>query len=156
MVSRHISETRPGISKTPIRFDLQEGSMRYLLLVTLGLLLFPAMGEAQEGEEQPRGEGYVFFAPGKGYPGGLKGDQIPLGARIVTVVDSFDAMVSDRCYRKGMSLEIALDRLMRDSGKQFDPEIVEPFVRMAEVDLPQIAQIREPDPESAFRRGEPA
>ncbi|MCZ6485751.1 MAG: hypothetical protein O6826_08640 [Acidobacteria bacterium] len=44
--------------------------MRYLLLVTLGLLLFPAMGEAQEGEEQPRGQGYVFFAPGKGYPGG--------------------------------------------------------------------------------------
>ncbi len=92
---------------------------------------------------------------GKGYPGGLKGDQIPLGARIVTVVDSFDAMVSDRCYRKGMSLEIALDRLTRDSGKQFDPEIVEPFVRMAEQDLPQIAQIREPDPEPAYRKETP-
>jgi response regulator RpfG family c-di-GMP phosphodiesterase len=41
---------------------------------------------------------------------------------------------------------------MRDSGMQFDPEIVEPFVRMAEEDLPQIAQIREPDPEPAYRR----
>ena len=85
----------------------------------------------------------------------MKGDQIPLGARIVTVVDSFDAMVSDRCYRKGLSLETALDRLTRDSGMQFDPEIVGPFVRMAEQDLPQIAQIREPDPEPAYRKENP-
>ena len=90
---------------------------------------------------------------GKGYPGGLKGDQIPLGARIVTVVDSFDAMVSDRCYRKGLPLEVALDRLTSGSGKQFDPEIVEPFVRMAEQDLPKIAQIREPDAVSPFGTG---
>ena len=83
---------------------------------------------------------------GKGYPAGLKGDQIPLGARIVSVVDSFDAMVSDRSYRRGLSLDEAIRRLRADSGTQFDPLIVEHFVRLAVRDLPEISRIAEPAP----------
>lgn len=61
----------------------------------------------------------------------LIGESIPIGARILTIVDSFDAMVSDRPYRKGMPLEDALAELVRCSGTQFDPELVAVFVSMA-------------------------
>lgn len=81
---------------------------------------------------------------GAGYPGGLRGDGIPLGARIVTIVDAFDAMVSDRCYRKGLGLEEAVRRLLMDSGTQFDPEIVKPFVELAQADFSQVSRINEP------------
>ena len=60
---------------------------------------------------------------GKGYPDGLKGEQIPFEVRIVTIADAFDAMTSDRVYRKSYSLEHALSEIIRLSGKQFDPEI---------------------------------
>lgn len=83
---------------------------------------------------------------GKGYPGGLHGDGIPLGARIVTIVDAFDAMVSDRCYRKGLGLEEAVRRLLMDSGTQFDPQIVKPFVELARADFSQVSRITEPVP----------
>lgn len=81
---------------------------------------------------------------GKGYPAGLKGDEIPFGARIVCAVDAFDAMVSDRAYRKGMPIEEALRRLRADSGTHFDPTIIEHFLRIAALDLPQIAAIADP------------
>jgi len=81
---------------------------------------------------------------GKGYPAGLKGEEIPLGARIVCVVDAFDAMVSDRAYRKGMPVEEALRRLHADSGTQFDAAIVEKFSHLAVQELPEISQIHEP------------
>ncbi|MBI3664390.1 MAG: HD-GYP domain-containing protein [Acidobacteria bacterium] len=81
---------------------------------------------------------------GKGYPAGLKSEEIPLGARIVAVVDAFDAMVSDRAYRKGLPPEEALRRLRVDSGTQFDSVIVEKFSRLAIQELPEIAQIHEP------------
>src|SRR4051794_474820 len=67
---------------------------------------------------------------GKGYPDGLKGRQIPIGARIVLVVDAFHAMVSDRSYRKGMSEESARLELRAHSGTQFDPDTVEAFLRV--------------------------
>ena len=66
---------------------------------------------------------------GTGYPDGLKGDAIPLGARIVTLVDAFDAMVHDRPYRRGVPVERALDAIHIDKGKQFDPDLVPLFVR---------------------------
>jgi HD-GYP domain-containing protein (c-di-GMP phosphodiesterase class II) len=72
---------------------------------------------------------------GTGYPAGLAGEEIPLGARIVAVVDAFDAMVSDRPYRAGLSPGEALRRLRADSGSQFDAEIVELFLRVAEEQL---------------------
>lgn len=67
---------------------------------------------------------------GKGYPEGIKGDAIPFGARIICVADSFDAMVSDRPYRKGMPVEMAIGELIRNKGTQFDPLIVDVFVAM--------------------------
>jgi len=67
---------------------------------------------------------------GKGYPEGLKGEQIPLIARIIAVADTFDAMVTDRPYRKGLPFEKAIEELKRCSGTQFDPEAVEAFIRV--------------------------
>jgi response regulator RpfG family c-di-GMP phosphodiesterase len=64
---------------------------------------------------------------GKGYPDGLKGEEIPIAARIIAVADSFDAMITDRPYRKGMSIEEAQEEISRQSGHQFDPEIVRCF-----------------------------
>ncbi len=80
---------------------------------------------------------------GKGYPAGLKGDQIPLGARIVCVVDAFDAMLSSRSYRKGLGIEEALRRLRDSSPDQFDPQIVAPFIELAVSDYIEIAKLEE-------------
>lgn len=65
---------------------------------------------------------------GTGYPLGLKTDQIPLIGRILAVADAFDAMTSDRCYRKGFPVEKAVEELKVNEGKQFDPEIVNAFL----------------------------
>lgn len=67
---------------------------------------------------------------GKGYPLGLKDKEIPLVARIVSVVDSFDAMTNDRVYSKAKTKKEALEELRRCSGSQFDPEIVDIFIKM--------------------------
>jgi putative two-component system response regulator len=72
---------------------------------------------------------------GKGYPDGLRGDAIPLGARIVGVVDAFDAIVHPRPYRAARSTEAALTELHNERGRQFDPALVEVFVRTVEADL---------------------
>ncbi len=69
---------------------------------------------------------------GSGYPNGLKGEQIPLGARVFTLVDAYDAMRSDRPYRKGMTREAAIEEIRRRSGTQFDPTVVEVFMRRAD------------------------
>ncbi|MEW6325686.1 MAG: HD domain-containing phosphohydrolase, partial [Nitrospirota bacterium] len=69
---------------------------------------------------------------GKGYPAGLSGEKIPLGARIVAVLDTFDAMTSDRPYRKAMSLSLAISELRRCAGTQFDPKVVEAFIAVLE------------------------
>jgi HD-GYP domain-containing protein (c-di-GMP phosphodiesterase class II) len=66
---------------------------------------------------------------GKGYPDGLKGDQIPPGAKIVTLADSFDAMTTDRPYRKKLPLEDVLEDFRVNTGTQFDPEVVCAFCR---------------------------
>ncbi len=67
---------------------------------------------------------------GSGYPIGLKGEKIPLEARILALADSFDAMTSDRPYRKGLSLEDALKEVKSCAGTQFDPQLVEYFLSM--------------------------
>ena len=67
---------------------------------------------------------------GQGYPDGLKGKEIPLGARILTVTDSYDAMNSDRPYRKRLSEEKCIAELNKSAGSQFDPQIVEVFLRI--------------------------
>ena len=65
---------------------------------------------------------------GKGYPFGLSGEKIPLSARIFSVVDAFDAMTTDRPYRKKMSIEDAIKEIRRCAGSQFDPEVVRAFL----------------------------
>jgi diguanylate cyclase (GGDEF)-like protein/putative nucleotidyltransferase with HDIG domain len=67
---------------------------------------------------------------GKGYPSGLKAEEIPLGARILSVVDYFDALMSDRPYHKAMGLEAALGLLKQEAGKALDPRVVTAFVDM--------------------------
>ena len=65
---------------------------------------------------------------GKGYPDGLKDGEIPLIARIISVSDTFDAMTSDRPYRKGLSEETAINELQKYAGIQFDPDVVRAFI----------------------------
>ena len=64
---------------------------------------------------------------GKGYPSGIKGNDIPLEARILCVADSFDAMLSDRPYRKGMKINEVIAELEKNAGTQFDPSAVNAF-----------------------------
>jgi len=68
---------------------------------------------------------------GTGYPKGLKGNEIPLGARIFAVVDVWDALTTDRPYRLAWSREKTLDYLRSLSGIQFDPDVVNVFFRMS-------------------------
>jgi HD-GYP domain-containing protein (c-di-GMP phosphodiesterase class II) len=68
---------------------------------------------------------------GSGYPSGLKKEQIPLGARIIACVDAFEAMVQGRPYRSSLSVDAALDELVKFSGSQFDPKVVNVFVHLA-------------------------
>lgn len=68
---------------------------------------------------------------GTGYPWGLREERIPLPARIFSVVDSFDAMTSDRPYRAAVSVDAALAELQLHAGRQLDPAIVDPFVPLA-------------------------
>jgi len=67
---------------------------------------------------------------GKGYPDGLSGENIPLGARILAVADAYDAMKSDRPYRKALTEETAIQELKRGNGTQFEPKIVEVFLEI--------------------------
>jgi len=75
---------------------------------------------------------------GKGYPAGLKGREIPIVSRIVCVIDAFDAMVSSRPYRQGMPFEEAVRRLILASGTQFDSEVVQSFLPIAEADMESV------------------
>jgi len=77
---------------------------------------------------------YVFHHherwDGKGYPAGISGEEIPLISRIIMVADSWDAMRSDRPYRKGLSKEKAMEEILKHSGAQFDPNIAKVFIKM--------------------------
>jgi hypothetical protein len=78
---------------------------------------------------------------GTGYPEGLAGDAIPLEARIAKVADAFDAMMSDRPYRSSLGLEKALDELIRGRGTEFDPRVVDAFLKLLEkgqLEIPQL------------------
>lgn len=69
------------------------------------------------------------FYDGSGYPGGLRGEEIPLVARIIAVADSFDAMTTDRPYRRGLDWKTALEEIVAAKGSQFDPLVVDAFVQ---------------------------
>lgn len=72
----------------------------------------------------------VQYGPYPGYPRGLKGQEIPLGARIVAVVDAFDAMTTDRPYRSALPNDQATSVLRRERGRQFDPQVVDVFLQI--------------------------
>lgn len=72
---------------------------------------------------------------GSGYPDGLKGEQIIFGARILALADAWDAMTSNRAYRPAMSTTRAIEELRRGAGNQFDPDLVEPFIRCVVKDI---------------------
>lgn len=74
---------------------------------------------------------------GSGYLGGVAGEDIPLGARILSIADAFEAITSDRPHRKARSVKAALDELRKGAGTQFDPRLVDAFVKMIERD-PQV------------------
>jgi putative nucleotidyltransferase with HDIG domain len=93
---------------------------------------------------------------GGGYPDGLAGEQIPLEARIIACCDTWNAMRTDRSYRKALSYDVALAELLANAGKQFDPRVVETFVQ-------RVAPAGDPDaaatvlaPSTASRRRAPA
>jgi putative nucleotidyltransferase with HDIG domain len=69
---------------------------------------------------------------GNGYPRGAKGDEIPLGARIFAVADTLDAITTDRPYRQARPFSVARDEIIRESGHQFDPSVVEAFLSIPE------------------------
>jgi hypothetical protein len=121
------------------------------LIVDLDVINSPRRFNAKESKEMSRhpAAGYEILAPishpytdiplmarhhherldGNGYPDGLKGDEIPAGAKIVTVADSFDAMTTDRPYRKRRPLEEIVADLRANTGTQFAPEVVCAFCR---------------------------
>lgn len=87
---------------------------------------------------------------GRGYPGGLVDKDIPIGARIVTVIDAFDAMVSSRPYRKGLPFEEAVRRLLQSRGTQFDSDVVDVFIPIAEAEMPAVFASSGTSPASAL------
>ena len=69
---------------------------------------------------------------GKGYPSGLKGEDIPLGARIIAIADVYQALISDRPYRRALSQDRVMEIIKSEAGAQFDPKIVDVFLRVLE------------------------
>lgn len=69
---------------------------------------------------------------GNGYPSGIRGEQIPLGARIIAIADTYDAMTSDRPYRKGVSHDLAVQEILKNRGIQFDGKLVDAFMKISD------------------------
>jgi diguanylate cyclase (GGDEF)-like protein len=88
---------------------------------------------------------------GTGYPDGLKGEEIPLEARILTIADSFDAMTTSRPYQRKRSMEEAFEELRSCAGRQFDPDLVEPFIEVVK----EIGLLSETSPEDMAQSSPP-
>ena len=80
---------------------------------------------------------------GNGYPGKLKGEEIPFMARIAAVADTFDAMTSKRTYRNALDIEVVKSEIERCSGTQFDPQIAKVFLDILNNDYDKILEIQE-------------
>ena len=70
---------------------------------------------------------------GRGYPDGLAGEAIPFGARIVAVLDAYDALISDRPYRRARPIAVAIEELVQGKGTQFDPDVVDALLHVVKV-----------------------
>jgi HD-GYP domain-containing protein (c-di-GMP phosphodiesterase class II) len=81
---------------------------------------------------------------GEGYPEGLMGEEIPLLGRILAVADAFSAMTTDRPYRKGLSHEMALERIRDNAGRQFDPRMARAFLNAIARRHPELAHYAAP------------
>ena len=86
---------------------------------------------------------------GRGYPHGLAGTEIPVGARIVSIVDAYEAMIAGRPYRTAITHEAAIAELRRQAGVQFDPELVEVFAEVFAAGVPWEPDVHEHDHEHA-------
>ena len=94
---------------------------------------------------------------GKGYPHGLPGDAVPIEAKILAVADAYEAMTSDRAYRRGMDLEDACLQLVEGAGTQFDPRVVDAFIRLMVRSDPTVVSTvweRSSDPGARRKLGE--
>lgn len=78
---------------------------------------------------------------GTGYPRSLKGNQIPLFAKIVSIADSFEAMTSDRCYRKGKDLDYVRNEFLNGIGNQFDPKITLTFLKLLDDEFLKVKKV---------------
>lgn len=86
-------------------------------------------------EVAPIIKGHHEYWDGSGYPQGLRGAEIPIGARIITIVDAYDAMMTDRPYRAALGEAAALQQLLNGRDRQFDPELLDIFVGLVEQGL---------------------
>ena len=93
---------------------------------------------------------------GSGYPKGLKGEEIPLGARILAVVDSYSAMVDDRIYRRAIPHEKAIEIIRRNAGKLYDPRVVEAFLKVVEEGFSPLPERPSPKPPNLVPPPDPA
>lgn len=80
---------------------------------------------------------------GGGYPDGLQGEDIPLGSRIIAVADTYDAITSDRPYRKGLSHHEAIEELVKSVDQQLDPDIVKTFLEIKRTDYETTQKLQE-------------
>jgi len=120
------------ILKKPARLNPEEWAMMKTH-VEKGVKILEPLTDFQEVAEIVHCHHENF--DGSGYPRGLKGEQIPIGARIVTVVDAFHAIVSTRCYDPARPFAAAFKELRRCAGAQFDPEVVEAFIHAMQQDM---------------------
>jgi HD-GYP domain-containing protein (c-di-GMP phosphodiesterase class II) len=117
------------ILKKPAKLTAEEFEIMKLH-VTRGAAILERIDEFKEVGKIIRAHHENFN--GTGYPDKLKGEEIPIEARIISVVDAFHAMVSKRHYSNGVPLEDAIEELRRHAGTQFDPKVVEAFIRSLE------------------------
>ncbi|MEW6571073.1 MAG: HD domain-containing phosphohydrolase [Nitrospirota bacterium] len=134
-----------NIRKAALLHDLGKVSVPDSILMKAGKLSeeemdiikkHPANGAKMIGPVEPLRQAreiirhHQEYYDGSGYPDGLKGDDIPLGARIIAVADAFGAMTTDRPYRKALSIKEAINELKKCAGTQFDPDIVRIFISL--------------------------
>lgn len=113
--------TKPG-KLTPQEYETIKAHSALGGDILKGIKQFPVFEQVARGHHEKY--------DGTGYPDKLKGEDIPYAARIVAVADSYDAMTSDRSYRKALNDEVALKELIDYKGKQFDPNIVDAFLKL--------------------------